>query len=135
MTQRDEKRCEEWRRFLPIGLENIYDAEVDEQFVFPVCPGRDAAHPGTGEKQRELSCCSSAAFETADAAAQMFAKETPAVISIPAPDRRRVCVCVAMVIWEPDCVHWERSVSGCITASAREEVAIARPAVCSNTCA
>lgn len=55
IRQRDEERCEEWRRFLPIGLENIDDAEVDEQFVFPVCSGRDAAHPGREEKIAAVS--------------------------------------------------------------------------------
>lgn len=82
LDKKGEKRCEEWWRFLPIGLEDVYDAEVDEQFVLPVCSGRDATHPGAEEKQREHGRCSSAVFETTDAAAQMFAKETPAVISI-----------------------------------------------------
>lgn len=33
------------KKRLPVGLEDVYDAQVDEQFVVSVCPGRDPAHP------------------------------------------------------------------------------------------
>lgn len=87
------------------------------------------------EKQREHSCCSSAVFEMTDAAAQMFAKETPAVISIRARRCKYAgqtpCLCLRRHGYMGACVHCERSVcclSSCMVASMRDVVAIASPA-------
>lgn len=30
---------------VPVGLQDVYDTQVDQQLFFFVCFGRDAAHP------------------------------------------------------------------------------------------